>query len=121
MATRATAATTKKKAAKNGIESMVFERQAQICKAFANSLRLQIIDQVSHGECAASDLQDTLSISKANLSQHIAVLKSAGVIAARREGKQLYYSLAIPEVKQACQLVRRVLYAQLEDAKRLLV
>ena len=100
---------------------MAFERQAQICKAFANPVRLQIIDQVSRRECAASEMQEVLGVSKANLSQHIAVLKSVGVIATRREGKQLYYSLAIPEVKQACQLVRKVLYAQLEGARKLLM
>lgn len=118
MATKAVA-TVSKKGLQNGIEDMVFERQAMICKAFASSVRLKIIDQVSHRECATSDLQVGLEIPKANLSQHIAVLKSAGVIATRREGKLLYYSLAIPEVKQACQLIRKVLYAQLEGARRL--
>ena len=120
MATRAVAIGKKKKS-ENHLETMVFERQAMICKAFANPIRLQIIDQVSHSECSASDLQDTLSVSKANLSQHIAVLKAVGVIATRRDGKQLFYSLAIPEVKQACQLVRKVLYAQLEGARKLLM
>ncbi len=120
MATRAVA-TGKKKTSQSCLETMAFERQAQICKAFANPVRLQIIDQVSRGECSASELQDTLSVSKANLSQHIAVLKSVGVIATRREGKQLFYSLAIPEVKQACQLVRKVLYAQLQGDQQLLM
>jgi ArsR family transcriptional regulator len=112
--------TISKKKVQGCLEDIAFERQAQICKAFANPVRLKIIDQVSRGECSATELQETLGISKANLSQHIAVLKTVGVIGARRDGKQLYYSLAIPEVKQACQLVRKVLYAQLEGAKQLL-
>ena len=115
------AAVARKKSSRGCIEDMAFERQAQICKAFANPVRLKIIDQVSRGECSAAELQETLGISKANLSQHIAVLKSVGVISSRRDGKQLFYSLAIPEVKQACQLVRKVLYAQLEGAKQLLM
>ena len=102
------------------IEAMVYEKQAELCKAFANPVRLQIINKVCNCECPASELQDSLSISKANLSQHIAVLRSAGVILTRRQGKQLFYSLAIPEVKQACDLVRKVLYAQLESAQKLL-
>ncbi len=102
------------------IEAMVYEKQAELCKAFANPVRLQIINKVCSCECAASDLQKALSISKANLSQHIAVLRSSGVIVTRRQGKQLFYSLAIPEVKQACDLVRKVLYAQLESAQKLL-
>lgn len=102
------------------IEAIVYQKQAELCKAFANPVRLQIINEVCNCECPASDLQKNLSISKANLSQHIAVLRSAGVILTRRQGKQLFYSLAIPEVKQACDLVRKVLYAQLERAQRLL-
>lgn len=102
------------------IETLVYQKQAELCKAFANPVRLQIINKVRDCECGAAELQDSLSISKANLSQHIAVLRSAGVIATRRQGKQLFYSLAIPEVKQACDLVRKVLYAQLESAQKLL-
>lgn len=120
MATRAVA-TLKKKSSQNGNEDIVYERQAQICKAFANPVRLKIIDQVARGESSASELQDMVRISKANLSQHISVLRAVGVIGTRREGKHLYYSLAIPEVKQACQLVRKVLHAQLEGEKKLLM
>ena len=112
--------TARKSGAINPIEAIVYEKQAEICKAFANPVRLRIINSVCGGECAASDLQKVLGISKANLSQHIAVLKTAGVIGTRREGKHLFYSLAIPEVKQACDLVRKVLYAQLEGARKLL-
>lgn len=122
MASKAsTTAPARKRAQHNGIEAMVFERQAQICKAFASPLRLQIIDLVSQGECAAADIQEALNISKANLSQHMAILKHAGVLTTRRQGKQTYCSLAIPEVKQACQLIKKVLYAQVEEARKLLM
>jgi DNA-binding transcriptional ArsR family regulator len=100
-------------------EKTVYERQANICKAFANPVRLQILDMVANGGCPAGELQKKLGISKANLSQHISVLRSAGIIATRRDGQTMICSLAIPEVKQACQLVRQVLIAQLEDAKKM--
>lgn len=106
---------------KLGDEYVVYEKQAQICKAFANPVRLRILDLISSGECRISELQESLNISKANLSQHLAVLKSAGILAARRDGKQIYCSLAIPEVKQACQLVRKVLQAQVEGVRRMLL
>ena len=56
-----------------------------------------------------------------NLSQHLAILKAAGVVTTRREGKQIYCSLAIPEVKQACQLIRNVLRAQIRNGRRLAI
>ena len=95
----------------------IYERQAQICKAFANPVRLQILDLVSRGEVKSADLQETLGITRANLSQHLTVLKTAGVVILRREGKQVLCSLAMPEVKQACEIVHKVLE---EGARRLL-
>jgi ArsR family transcriptional regulator len=94
-------------------ELEVFERQARICKAFAHPGRLQILDLLGQSERGVSQLQVELGISKTSLSQHLAILKSAGVLATRREGKQIYCSLAMPEVKQACQLIRKVLQAQI--------
>jgi len=97
----------------------VFELQARICKAFAHPRRLQILDQLGSGEKGISDLQLSLGISKTGMSQHIAILKSVGVITTRRNGKKIYCSLAMPEVKQACQLIRKVLRAQIAASHRL--
>lgn len=103
----------------NTTDDEIFERQARICKAFAHPGRLRILDLIGHGERGVSDLQKELGLSKTNISQQIAVLKSAGVLATRRNGKQIYCSLAIPEVKQACQLIRGVLRAQIAATNRL--
>jgi len=103
---------------KNGLE--IFERQARICKAFAHPGRLQILDLLGQGERGSSELQGALGISKTSLSQHLSVLKSVGVLTTRREGKQIYCSLAMPEVKQACQLIRKVLEAHIAESQRLI-
>jgi ArsR family transcriptional regulator len=97
----------------------IFERQARICKAFAHPARLQILDLLGGGEQGISELQGALGISKTGMSQHVAILKSVGVISTRRNGKQIYCSLAMPEVKQACQLIRKVLKAQIANTHRL--
>ena len=99
--------------------SEIFERQAHICKAFAHPARLQILDILGGGEVGCSDLQEALGLSKTNISQHVAVLKSAGVLSTRRAGKQIYCSLAMPEIKQACQLIRKVLQNQIVESHRL--
>jgi ArsR family transcriptional regulator len=104
-------------ATKSDIE--IFERQARICKAFAHPGRLQILDSLGEGERGVSELQEALGISKTSISQHLAVLKSVGVLSTRREGKHIYCSLAIPEVKQACHLIRKVLKAQIAASHRL--
>ncbi len=98
----------------------IYERQVQICKAFAHPIRLKMLDMISDREIGVTELQQELGISKTNVSQHLAILKSAGVLATRRDGKQVFCSLAFPEVKQACQLIRQVLLSQLTASQRLI-
>jgi len=105
----------------NEFETMIYDKQVSICKAFANPIRLRILDMIAQRPYAASELQEQLSISKANLSQHMSILRAADVIITHREGKQVYCSLAIPEVKQACQLIRNVLRAQIRNGQQLAV
>lgn len=96
----------------------VYERQAVICKAFANPTRLHLIDLLTKGDRWAAELQENLGISKANLSQHLAVLKSAGVVATHRQGKQLSCAISMPEVKQATALLRTMLRSQAREDRR---
>jgi DNA-binding transcriptional ArsR family regulator len=105
----------------NDVEAEVFERQARICKAFANATRLQMLDLLGKRDWAASDLQEQLGISKANLSQHVAILKAAGIVGTWRKGRQVYFSLVMPEVKSACRLIRDVLRAQVRNGQRLTI
>ncbi len=97
----------------------IFERQANICKAFANPIRLYILHQLGKREWAVSELQQMLGISVPNISQHLAILKAAGVVVTRREGKRVFCSLPIPEVKQACDLIHNVLRRQIKDSRSL--
>jgi DNA-binding transcriptional ArsR family regulator len=109
----------KKVSKRQSLEKEILERQVMICKAFANSTRLHILDLLGKRDWSAAEIQKELGISKANLSQHAMVLRSAGVVVRRREGKQVYFSLAMPEVRKACQLIQHVLRAQIRNGQRL--
>jgi ArsR family transcriptional regulator len=114
-------ATSRKTRKPTALERQVLEMQVRICKAFANATRLQMLDLLSHGEWPIAKLQQELAISKPNLSQHLAILKGAGVVASRREGRSIYCSLALPEVKTACKLIRDVLRAQVRRGRSLAI
>lgn len=101
------------------LDREIFERQAAICKAFAHATRIHLLDLLGHGERPLAALQANLSITKANLSQHLAILKGAGVVTTRRQGKLVYASLTLPEITQACHLIRRVLREQIRKQHRL--
>src|ERR1700684_4372874 len=104
---------------KNSNQSFAdYERQAAIFKALANPTRLHLVELLGKKERWASELQEGLGISKANLSQHLSILKAAGVVATQREGKQLYCGIAMPEVKTATITLRNMTKAVSRASRR---
>jgi DNA-binding transcriptional ArsR family regulator len=97
----------------------IYERQAEICAALANPLRLMILDLLTDRESTAKELQERLGIPKSNLSQHLTVLKRAGILKTRNEGLFQHLSLSLPEVREACALVRKVLLRQMSQQAEL--
>lgn len=92
--------------------------QAEICAALANPVRLKILDLLSKGEMNSSELLERLRIPKANLSQHLTVLKDAGILSTRKEGLYQYARLALPKIKDACGIVRQVLIERVEREEK---
>ena len=97
----------------------IFDLHAQICQALGNGKRLEILDVLRHGERSVGELATALGIRKANVSQHLMVLRAKGIVIARREGQAVYYRLVSPKVSQACDLMREVLLQRLAQAGRL--
>lgn len=91
----------------------LFVRHAQVCQMLGHPRRLEIINALRDGEMAAGELAVSLGISKANLSQHLALMQQRGVVVSRREGLHVYYRIANPKIMQACDLMRQVLLDQL--------
>lgn len=100
---------------------LIYQRQSQICKAFANPVRIQILEMLGQRERYVAELLEELGISNPNLSQHLAILRNSGVITTTRVGKQMSCTLALPEVKTACELIRDVLRKQINEGRKLVV
>jgi len=97
----------------------IYELQADVCKIFSNAKRLEIINILKDGETSANELIERTGLSKANLSQHMAILKAKGVVLTRREGVSMYYCIANPKIIQACNLMREVLTEQIQEKGRI--
>lgn len=97
----------------------LYRLQAEICRAMGHPRRIQILDVLSQGERTGTDLRRALGIGKVNLSQHLSVMKQAGLIRSRQRGREVLYSLAIHEITRACQLIRTVLAARLRQGVKL--
>lgn len=93
--------------------------QADICQILANPKRLQILNLLKWGELSVGALVQATGVAKANLSQHLSVMRQRGILATRREGTTIYYRLAIPPITEACEIMREVLLETLSARGRL--
>ena len=64
-----------------------------LLRVLSNEDRLLLLCQISQGECSVGELAEQLDIQQPTLSQQLAVLRNQGMVATRREGKFIYYSV----------------------------
>lgn len=83
--------------------------QAEVLKTLASPRRLEILHRLADGPCEVGRLAEELGMTQPNASQHLAVLRGAGVVEAEREGREVRYRLADPDVMVACSIMRGVL------------
>lgn len=88
--------------------SSEFDRQryAAIGRALADPKRLCVLETLAEGELSVSDLSVTVGCQVPNMSQHLAVLRSAGLVQSRRDGSTVYYRLADIRVLEAYRLIQ---------------
>ncbi len=87
----------------------LYEIQADICKVLASPIRLAILNALKDGEKTVSELVSILNSHKANVSQHLSIMKNRGILHSRRDGLNVFYSIANPKIILACSLMREVL------------
>ncbi len=87
----------------------LFHLHAEVCKTLANAKRLEILNLLRRGEMTVSDIVKEMRVSKANVSQHLGVMRRTGIVEARRDGANVYYRVSNPKVTKACELMREVL------------
>ncbi len=91
------------------------ELHARVCKAIADPKRLLIINELRDRELSVGDICDALGFTQSNASQHLAVLRERGIVAARRSGSNVFYSLRSQKIVQAVDLLREFLAEDLAD------
>jgi DNA-binding transcriptional ArsR family regulator len=81
------------------------QRAALIGRALADPKRLCVLETLAAGEVSVSELSTRAGCHVPNMSQHLAVLRSAGLVVTRREGSTIYYRLADPQVLEAYRVI----------------
>jgi ArsR family transcriptional regulator, virulence genes transcriptional regulator len=84
------------------------QRFAAVGRALADPKRLCVLESLAIGELSVGDLSTRVGCQIPNMSQHLAVLRSAGLVSTRREGSTVYYRLADPRVLEAYRLIQTI-------------
>jgi ArsR family transcriptional regulator len=95
-----------------------YKLQADLCKALAHPVRLQVLDLVSKRERTVDELADEVGVGQPNLSMHLAALRHRRLVIARRDGMNVYYKASHPKIAEACGLIQDILKDLLERDRR---
>jgi ArsR family transcriptional regulator len=87
--------------------------QAEILKTLASPRRIEILHVLADGPIEVGRLASRIGASQPNVSQHLSVLRTAGLVEADRDGREVRYRLSDPDVMVACGLMRAVLERRL--------
>src|SRR4026208_1007950 len=85
-----------------------FERTAVVGRALADPKRLCVLESLAAGELSVSDLAVRVECQVPNMSQHLAVLRSAGLVSTRRMGNTIFYRLTDERVLEAYRLIQTI-------------
>jgi ArsR family transcriptional regulator len=91
----------------------IYELQADVLKTLANARRLEMAHLLAEEPMTVGHLADRLSMAQPNVSQHLAVMRAAGVVLAERDGREIRYRLSDPDIIAACRLMRAALQRRL--------
>ena len=100
-------------------KTALFDEFARAAKALASGRRIELLDVLANGERTVEALATEVGLSVANTSQHLQILRQAGLVAGRRQGTSIFYRLAAPEVFQLWQTLRTLAASQLAEVERL--
>ncbi len=101
------------------MEEKIFEMHAEVCKSMANPVRLKIMSLLREGEKSVEELRKQLELPKANLSQHLGLLRQRGIVSSRRAGLNIYYKVTNPKMIKACDILREVLFELMRESEKL--
>lgn len=84
---------------------VLFEKIAERIRSLADPTRLAILHLLQKGEMRVTDILANIGGSQANISKHLGVLRQAGFVTCRRDGVNVYYSVADSSVFQICRAI----------------
>lgn len=96
---------------------MEIEEAAKLLRLLGNAARLRLVLRIGAGRVSVAELETELSIRQPNLSQHLAELREAGLLGARREGRSVFYKLAGARAEAVVECLAKVIRREAPAAR----
>jgi ArsR family transcriptional regulator, virulence genes transcriptional regulator len=93
-----------------------YRLHAQLCKVLTDPKRLLLLDALRGGERSVGELARAVGVALPNASQHLAILRGAGLVEGRRDGTTVTYRLAEPAIAEACDIIHAIVARRLAHA-----
>jgi DNA-binding transcriptional ArsR family regulator len=94
--------------------------KAEFFRALAHPVRIRILEVLVRGERTVGQLQEELSLEQSVVSQHLAILRAKNVVAPRKHGTTVYYTLRDPLLGDLLKVARRIFNNHLAGTRGLL-
>ncbi len=96
----------------------LYNLHSEMCKVFSNPIRLEILDLLRDKKMSVTELMNKSKLSQANISQHLSIMKSKGMVNSERNGQNIYYELSNPKIIKAFDIIKKVLSERLEKERK---
>lgn len=93
---------------KSVLPKIAFERNAKIYKILANEKRLEILNNIKHRELSVEQLLRITKLPKANLSQHLTLLRHSHLVRTRKKGLNVFYTIIDPNIIEPCAILHQL-------------
>lgn len=93
----------------------LYQAKAELFRTLGHPARIRVLELLSERDHAVHELREQIMIESSNLSQQLAVLRRAGLVAQRREGGAVVYSISVPDVRDLLVAARGILLSILSD------
>jgi DNA-binding transcriptional ArsR family regulator len=103
----------------NPLPDLLVELIARRFRVIGEPMRIRLLDRLRNGEASVNELTADLGASQQNVSKHLALLAEAGIVARRREGTHVLYSIADQSIFSLCEEVCGGLQRQLSELNAL--
>ena len=98
---------------KSPLPKEAYQKNAYIYKVLANPKRLEVLNILKKQETSVEDLLGITKLPKANLSQHLALLRHNGLVVPRRAGLNVYYRIVDPRIVDPCKILHDLRHSRL--------